>query len=128
MTDGPEARQVASRLRPVVRLMALLALALVLAAGVIAIVVHAPAFRRVVLRYAIGEVQRRYGIRLEAAELDYNLASLTVGLAHIRISVNRSSDAPFLEADYLRASLSRRVLMGMIALDEIAVTNGRIHI
>src|SRR5258706_15518978 len=100
MTDDPEARQVASRLRPVVRRMALLALALVLAAGVIAIVVHTPAFRRLVLRYATAEVQRRYGIRLEAAGLDYNLASLTIGLAQVRISVDRSSDVPFFEADY----------------------------
>jgi outer membrane protein assembly factor BamA/autotransporter translocation and assembly factor TamB len=129
MTNDPEKRSGgASRLKPVARRAGLLVLALVLAAGVIAVVVHTPAFRRFVLRYAVTEVQRRYGIRLEAARLDYNLASLRIGLAEIRIAVERSPDAPFFEADYLRASLSRRVLMGIIALDEIAVTGGRIHI
>ena len=129
MTNDPEKRSGgASRLKPVARRAGLLVLALVLAAGVIAVVVHTPAFRRFVLQYAVTEVQRRYGIRLEAARLDYNLTSLRIGLAEIRISVERSPDAPFFEADYLRASVSRRVLMGIIALDEIAVTNGRIHI
>ena len=108
--------------------MRLVALVLVLAAGVLAVVVHTPAFRRLVLRYAVAEVQRRYGIRLEAERLDYNLASLTIGLAQIRISVDRSPDTPFFEADYLHASLPRRMLMGIIALDEIAVTNGFVRV
>ena len=121
MIDDPEARpRGASRLKPVARRMGLLALALVFVATLIAVVVHTPAFRRLVLRYAIAEVQRRYGIRLEAARLDYNLTSLRIGLAEIRISVERSPAAPFFEGDYLRAPLSRRVLMGIIALDEIA--------
>jgi len=129
MIDDPEARpRGASRLKPVARRMGLLALALVFVATLIAVVVHTPAFRRLVLRYAVAEVQRRYGIRLEAARLDYNLPSLSIGLAQLRLSVDRSRDAPFFEADYLRAALARRVLTGMIALEEIAVTNGRIHI
>ena len=105
-----------------------LALALVLAAGVIALVVHTPPVRRLVLRYAIADVQRRYGIRIDAARLDYNLASLSVGLAQIRMAAERSPNLPFFEADYVRASLPRRALMGSVAFDEIAVTNGRVHV
>ena len=51
--------------------------------------------RRMVLRYTIAEVRRRYAIRIEAARLDYNLAALTIGLAQVRIAADRTPDLHF---------------------------------
>ena len=110
------------------RRVGLLALALILVAGVVALVVHTPPVRRLVLRYTIAEVQRRYGIRIDAARLDYNIASLSVGLAQVRIAADRSPGVPFFEADYVRASLPGRALLGRIGFDEIAVTGGRVRV
>jgi hypothetical protein len=72
------------------------------------LVVHTPPVRRAVLRYVIAEVQRRYGIRIEASRLDYNLAALTVGLADVRIAADRTPSGSFFAADYLHAALARR--------------------
>src|ERR1051326_2502111 len=90
--------------------LALIAAALAVAAGLFVLVVHTPPVRRAVLRYVIADVQRRYAIRIEASRLDYNLAALTFGLADVRVAAERTPDAPFFEADYVRAALARRVL------------------
>src|SRR5262247_3028296 len=101
---------------------------LVLATGLIVAVIHTPPVRRLVLRFAVAEVQRRYGIRLEAARLDYNLASLTVGLAQLRVAADRSPAVPFFEADYVQASLRRRAFLAVISFDQVNVTGGRVRI
>ena len=106
----------------------LVAAAAVALAVVFVLVVHTPPFRRLALRYVIGEVQRRYAMRIEAARLDYNLAALTLGLADVRLAADRSPSAPFFEAGYIAVALPSRVLVGTIAFDEIAVTGGRIHL
>ena len=92
------------------------------------LVVHTPPVRRMVLRYAIAEVRRRYALRIDAARLDYNLAALTIGLAQVRIATDRTPDLPFFEADYVQAALAARALGGMVAFDEIAVTSGRLRV
>ncbi len=125
---GAEPRQPAARTLRVRDRLALLALALLFAAGAVALIVHTPPVRRLVLRYTIADVQRRYGIRLDAARLDYNLVALSVGLAQVRIATNASPTVPFFEADYVAASLPPGVLAGSVALNEIAVTSGRVHI
>src|SRR5215831_10116122 len=77
--------------------------------------VHTPPVRRMVLRYAIAEVQRRYAIRIDADRLDYNLAELTVGLSNLRVSadirlrdsvasVRQAPAEPFFTADYASVS------------------------
>ena len=77
---------------------ALLAAALVLAA--LAILVHTPPFRALVLRYTIRTVQERYGVLIGASRLDYNLASLHLALRDLHQSA--SGDAtPFFDADRL---------------------------
>jgi len=81
---------------------------------VFVLVAHTPPFRRLVLRYVIDEVQRRYAMRIDAARLDYNLASLTLGLADVRLAAERTPSAPFFEADYIRVALPSRVLVGTI--------------
>ena len=108
--------------------LALVAGAVLLAVVLFVLVVHTPPVRRMVLRYTIAEVRRRYSIRIEAARLDYNLAALTVGLAQVRIAADRTPDLPFFEADYVQAALAARALGGMVAFDEIAVTSGRLRV
>ena len=50
-------------------------------AVVLVLLAHAPFVRSAALRYALGAVQRNYGLSLQADRLDYNLAALRVGLA-----------------------------------------------
>src|SRR5262245_32939283 len=105
-----------------------------LAAGAVALVVvfvlvaQTPPFRRLVLRYVISEVQRQYAMRIEASRLDYNLATLTLGLADLRLAADRTPLAPFFEADYIQVAFPSRVLVGTIAFDDITVTSGQIHL
>ena len=110
------------------RRLALVAAAVLVAAGLLVLVVHTPPVRRAVLRYVVAEVQRRYGIRIEAARLDYNLPALTIGLSQVRIAALRTPTLPFFEADYIRAALASRALTGIVAFDEIAVTNGHVRL
>ena len=106
----------------------LVAGAVLVAAGLFVLVVHTPPVRRAVLRYVVAEVQRRYGIRIEAERLDYNLRALTIGLSQVRIAADRTPELPFFEADYVSAALASRALTGIIAFDEIAVTGGRVKL
>src|SRR5262245_13976366 len=106
----------------------LLAAAAVALVVVFVLVAHTPPFRRLVFRYVVSEVQRRYAMRVDASRLDYNLAALTIGLADVRLAADRTPSAPFFEAGYVQVALPSRALLGTIAFDDIAVTNGRIHI
>jgi len=108
--------------------LALLAAAAVALVVVFVLVAHTPPFRRLVLRYVISEVERRYAIRIDAERLDYNLAALTLGLADVRLAADRTRLTPFFEADYVRVALPSRALVGTIAFDEITVSSGRIHL
>jgi outer membrane protein assembly factor BamA/autotransporter translocation and assembly factor TamB len=106
----------------------LLAAAAVVLVVAFVLVAHTPPFRNLVLRYVIGEVQRRYAMRIDASRLDYNLAALTLGLADVRLAAERTPSDPFFEADYVRVALPSRALLGAIAFDDITVTSGRIHL
>ena len=67
-----------------------------------------PGLRSAILRYALTTVQRDYGLALDAARLDYNLAVLRVGLAGIRLSAPGSTNEPFFEAEYLSTPTANR--------------------
>jgi uncharacterized protein YlxP (DUF503 family) len=108
--------------------LAMVAAALVLVTGVLVLVVHTPPVRRAVLRYVVAEVQRRYAIRIEASRLDYNLAALTVGLADARIAAERTASIPFFQADYVHAQLARSAFTGIVAFDEVSVSNGQVRL
>ena len=108
-----------------------------LAAGAVVValvvLVHTPIVRRAALRYAVGIVERDYGIRVEASRLDYNLFSLRVGLADVRVGARLPAEAgshasPFFEADYVSVLIPRRTLFGDVFIDDVAVTNGLIRI
>ncbi|MGH9253482.1 MAG: hypothetical protein ACRD3C_02815, partial [Vicinamibacterales bacterium] len=98
------------------------------AAGLLVAVVHAPFVRAAALRYAVATVEDRYSLRLEAARLDYNLGMLRVGLANLRVSALHSPGEPFVTADYLSVVLPWRTLFGDVAIDDINVTNARVHV
>ena len=107
------------------RVRALLAAVLILAA--LAVIVHTPPFRALVLRYAIRTVQDRYGIHIAAARLDYNLASLHVGLSDVRMAAS-GDPAPFFAADRVDVDLARSALVGDIAFQHIAATRARVTV
>ncbi len=110
------------------RRIALVAGAVLVAAGLFVLAIHTPPVRRAVLRYVVADVQRRYGIRIAAERLDYNLPALTIGLSQVRIAGERTPDLPFFEADYVRAVLASRVFAGVVAFDEVAVINGHVRL
>ena len=112
------------------RVRAALKISAALAAGAVALalVLHAPFVRSAALRYAITTVQRDYGLALDAAQLDYNLPALRVGLAGIRLSAPGSTNEPFFEADYLSVTLPLGALVGDIAFEGITVTNARVSV
>ena len=109
------------------RRLALFVVAAVLLIASAALLVHAPFVRARVLRYALATLQDQYGIRVDAARLDYNLLSLRVGLAGVRISAV-GKQPPFFEADYVSVTVPRRTLLGDVSFDEVAVTNGLVRI
>ena len=97
------------------------------AAGVaLVLLLHAPPIRRAALRYALPAVERQYGLRLDASRLDYNLASLRVGLADARLSAPHSPGEPFFSAEYVSVTLARRSLVGPLTFDAIRAVNARV--
>ena len=65
------------------------------------LLVHAPFVRRAVLRYAVSLVEQQYGVRLEAERLDYNLATMRIGVSrpggNTSITPPRIANSPFSE-------------------------------
>ena len=89
---------------------------------------HVPFVRAAALRYAISTVEDQYDLRLEASRLDYNLATLRIGLADLRLSALHSPEEPFVTADYLSVALPWRVVVGDVAFDDISATNARVFV
>ena len=110
------------------RRVAVVVLALATGVAALVLVLHTPFVRGRVLRYALATVQEQYGIRIEAARLDYSLTALRVGLAGIRISSTTSPTEPFFQADYVSATLARSALAGDVAFERVSVTNGAVQV
>src|SRR5688572_16458834 len=108
------------------RRIGIVVLAVVAGIAALALILHAPFARARVLRYVLASVQEQYAIRLEAERLDYNLASLRVGLAGLRVSALPPENEPFFEADYASVSLPGRALLGDVSFGDITVTDGRV--
>src|SRR6185503_19096694 len=67
------------------------------------------------------------GVQIEADRLDYNLATRRVRLANVKVSA--AGDAqPFFTADGIVAAASYRVFFGEVAIDDVTVTSGAVHI
>ena len=98
----------------------------VAAALILVLLAHTPVARAAALRYALATVQRNYGLTLRAERLDYNLLTLRIGLAGLRVSAQGSPDEPFFEGDYASVSLPAGVFLGNVSFKDISVTNGRV--
>ena len=96
------------------------------AALILVLLAHTPVARAAALRYALVTVQRNYGLALQAERLDYNLVTLRIGLAGLRVSADGSPDEPFFEGDYVSVSLPAGVFLGNVAFKDISVANGRV--
>ena len=104
-----------------------IALALTAISVAAVLLVHAPFVRRAVLRYAVGLVEQQYGVQLEAERLDYNLATMRIGVSRVRLSaVGRQP--PFLEATYVAVVVPWRVLLGEVSFEDVAVTDGLVRV
>jgi outer membrane protein assembly factor BamA/autotransporter translocation and assembly factor TamB len=104
--------------------------AVAVAGGLAALVLllHAPFVRSAVLRYALASIERQYGLHLNATRLDYNLATLTVGLEGVRLTAQAPIAEPFFEASYLVVTLPRSALLGDLAFRRVAVSEARVTI
>ncbi|HEY6613064.1 MAG TPA: hypothetical protein VIZ32_01055, partial [Vicinamibacterales bacterium] len=101
-----------------------LAFLLLVLVGVVA--VHTPPVRSYALRFVIRAALSR-GVQIDATRLNYNLATRRVRLANVKVSA--AGDAqPFFTADNVVAAASYRVFFGEVAIDEVTVTNGAVHI
>lgn len=91
-----------------------------------AVALHTPPVRTRLFEWLAATVRARYGIALEAADFHYNLATRTVRLGDVRLRAAPSggtpSDAPFLQADRIEATLSWALLRGELALDVLRLT------
>jgi outer membrane protein assembly factor BamA/autotransporter translocation and assembly factor TamB len=99
-------------------------LLLFVVAGVL--VVHTPPVRSYALRLAVRAALSQ-GIQIEAARLDYNLATRRVRLAEVRVSAVGDAQ-PFFMANEVSAAASPRVFFGEIAFDEVSIGKGAVHI
>src|SRR5690349_14343824 len=94
---------------------------IVAALSIVAVVIiHTPPVRALILRYAIRTVERDYGIRLDASQLDYNLATLRIALHALRVGV--PGQRPFFEADRVDVALASSVWRGVVAFENVAAT------
>ena len=91
------------------------------------LLVHASFVRRAVLRYAVGLLEQQYGLRLEAERLDYNLATMRIGVSRLRLSA-AGRQPPFLEATYVAVVVPWRVLLGEVSFEDVAVTDGLVRV
>ena len=102
--------------------------ALLAAAGMLLLLIHLPIVRRGVLDYARSRLQRDFRLVLDASRLDYNLATLSFGLADIRVSADGHTDEPFVEAEYVAVQLSRSAFFGRIQVNQLSLTNAAVRV
>ena len=66
--------------------------------------------RQAVLRYAISSLETQFRLRIDAGRLEYNLATLSMRLAAVRIAANHTPDMPFFEADAVAVRVARSAI------------------
>ena len=99
------------------------------AALILVLLAHTPFVRGAALRYALATVQRNYGLTLQAERLDYNLATLRVGLAGAA-PVGRGLAGRAVLRSGIRFGPACRpaCFLGNVAFKDISVTNGRVFV
>jgi autotransporter translocation and assembly factor TamB len=114
--------------RTAVRWAAWTAVALAVAAVAFVWLLHTSPARRFVLGRAVQLAARDFGVRIDAADLDYNLLRLRVSLTALRLSALDQPAAPFFEAERLDVDLPRSVLRGQLAFTSIRAQRGRLRV
>ena len=92
------------------------ALVLVVGAGVLLAFLHAPPGRRFVLAFASRILDDRYDVQLQAARLDYNLFTLNFELTDPSLSTADEVDSPFFTASRVHVDLPWSAAIGSFAL------------
>lgn len=101
----------------------------VIAAGLVAVaLLHTSATRSAVLARAAAYAEARYGIRIEASRLEYNLVRLSFRLSGVRVASPRSPSQPFFEADRLEIDLPPSVLGGALTITRLSADRARVHV
>lgn len=124
MTDQPQPRAGQAR---TLKMLIVLAAAGALAA-LLVLLLHTPVVRRAVLGYTLPRVERDFGIVVDATRLDYNLATMRIGLAGVRLAAPHAASEPFFTADYVSVVVPWRIAVGEVAFEEIGVSNARVFV
>ena len=95
-------------------------LALVIGAGLILALLHAPFGQRAVLRFATGLLSDRSGVQLQAERLDYNLLTLDFQLTDLSVATS-DNQTPFFSAGRVRVDLPWSAVTGPLALTVVEV-------
>lgn len=94
------------------------ALALVIGAGLLLAVLHTPPARRSVLAFASGTLDDRYGVQLQAESLDYNLLTLNFELTGLSLATSET-DTPFFSAGRVHVDLPWSAVTGQLMLTAV---------
>src|SRR5436190_9052138 len=89
------------------------------------VVLHLPSVRGRVLDRVRGYAERELGLALRASSLSYNLLTRTIELRDVSIA-STSAAPPFFEADRAGLVLSRGLLRGRFAIDQISLSRPRL--
>ena len=91
---------------------------------------HAPLFRKKVLRYAINFFEQKKGISLTAQSLEYNLLSLRFTLKGVEIKDSRKDHlSPFFQADKVKIKIPLALLLGnKLQIQELEIQNPKIAV
>lgn len=95
---------------------------------VVAWIVHSPAVTRAVLTRVQQFLLARYQLQLTADRLDYNLVTRRVRADGLRLAASGHEAEPFFVAAHAEAALSWRVYLGTVALTDLSVDGGRVHL
>lgn len=95
---------------------------------VLAALLHSPPARQLARARLEALLAERAGIVARIEGLDYSLLSLAVSASGVRLAVPDRESQPFFTAARVRVDLARAALAGRLALDALAVDDGRVVI
>lgn len=95
---------------------------------VLAALVHSPPARQLARARLEALLAERAGIAARIDRLDYSLPSLALSASGVRLAVPGRESQPFFTAARVRVDLARAALAGRLALDALAVDDGRVAI
>ena len=101
-------------------------LVLVVGGAVLLALLHAPFSRRSAMGLVSELLSDRYGIRMQAAQLDYNLLTLDFELTELALSDR--TEAPFLAADRVHINLPWSAVAGSLTITLIEVDSSTLSL